>query len=171
SHSKKWGLRLLVAAGVLFNIYSLWQSSYRRPLDLQHPYVYVNSTYEQRMLEKIILAEAVKRPGLLQENIQIGLPEQWPWPWLLRDFQKLHYNLCDKDVIEESLIYFCDPAAADFLEHKLMEPYWKLSLSLRQAREPVIVFMKKAVFSEIPFQGQAEVVGESLIKEMNEVTE
>lgn len=151
----------LTAVGVLviLGLRSAYDSVYRHPLRMEHPYIYVNSTYELDTLQKFIFAEAKKNPEILKSPVQLGMEEQWPWPWLLHSFTDMHYDLCKKRVIEKAWIYFCDIKDYLDMDVHLPEPYWKLKLSLRQSKEPSVIYLKKSVFPTVPFQ-DAEVVGE-----------
>lgn len=160
ANTKMKGVSLAVVTVVsLFNLRSMYASSYAHPLDFDHPYIYVNSTYDLENLQKFILDEARKRPELFLQPVQIGMKEQWPWPWVLRSFENLDYNLCAKNLIEGASIYFCDVMDGLDVDRALHEPYWKLQIVLRQSREPSIVYLKQSVFPKIPFQNNVEAVG------------
>ncbi len=154
-------LALWACVGILtgLGLNSAYASVYRKPLQLEHPYIYVNSTYELQKLQDVLLTAAKNNPEILREYVQIGMKEQWPWPWILRSFTKMDYSLCTKHILENAVVYFCDRDGAYNVEHEIHEPYWKVELTLRQARDSSLVYLKKSVFPEIPFTG-AETVGE-----------
>ncbi|WP_291515504.1 TIGR03663 family protein [Bdellovibrio sp. ArHS] len=154
----KWVAVSVVAVLAFFNLRSMYLSSYAHPLDFAHPYIYVNSTYELEKLQEYILEEVRKNPELFSQPVQIGMKEQWPWPWVLRSFTKLDYNLCSKSLLPDAMIYFCDPMDSTDVDVVVKEAYWKLQIVFRQAREPSIVYLKKSVFPNLPFEN-AEVVG------------
>ncbi|MBV2168974.1 MAG: TIGR03663 family protein [Bdellovibrio sp.] len=142
-----------------FGVRSAYNSVYRHPLQMEHPYIYVNSTYEMKSLYDFLRVETRLHPELLGQTVQIGMKEQWPWPWVLRTFKDLRYDLCGKRVIENALIYLCDFSGTSEVELSLVEPYWKIPLSFRQSREMSYVYLKKAAFPQIPFTKQVEIVG------------
>lgn len=160
--AKKWqqGIFYCVTAVLMvLNLRSDYQAVFRHPVNLEHPYVYVNSTLDLVKLNDFIRSAAGESTELLRSPIQIGMQEQWPWPWLLASFQDLHYDLCAKRVIESAAIYFCDVPEAAVVDTLLHEPYWKVTLTLRQFREPSVIYFKKSFFPQIPFSENVEEVG------------
>ncbi|MEK2644685.1 flippase activity-associated protein Agl23 [Bdellovibrio sp. BCCA] len=151
----RWFVLLLSVVGMR----SAYTSVYQHPIWMEHPYVYVNSTQDLTTLYKTIMDQAKTHPEILQGPVQIGMKEQWPWPWLLRSFKNFDYNLCSKNLNENALIYFCDLSAAYEVDHAVNEPYWKLTVILRQSREASLIYLKKSAFPEALFKG-AETVGE-----------
>lgn len=149
---KRLGLGLVILIAGLVNVHSLYQSTYQNPIDFDHPYVYVSSTYQLKELEELL------EP--LQFQVQIGMAEQWPWPWILRDKNISSYEVCGKVVVPEMDVYFCDPEDTVAIETKLQEPYWKISVPFRQSRGESLVYLKKSVFPNVPFAGAETLGGE-----------
>ncbi|WP_413558033.1 flippase activity-associated protein Agl23 [Bdellovibrio sp. HCB209] len=149
-----FGLILLI--GIFGSVRSAWLSSYREPIDLNHPYVYVNSTYEMKDLQNLILDMAKANPLLRAEPLQMGMKEQWPFPWVFRRF-KTHWDLCTNKVIENAWIYFCDTPAENKVESFITEDYMKVKVMLRQQREYSVVYLKKSLFDGV-YKGSFEVV-------------
>lgn len=152
----RWAVLLLS----VFSVNSAYTSVYQHPVKMEHPYVYVNSTYDLVTLYNGIMETARSHPEILKGLVQIGLKEQWPWPWLLRSFQGFDYNLCSKRLNENALLYICDLSDASVVDYEVSEPYWKLKMVLRQSKEPSLIYLKKSAFPEVSFQDEAEVVGE-----------
>ncbi|UOF02736.1 glycosyltransferase family 39 protein [Bdellovibrio reynosensis] len=134
----------------LFNILSAFNSSYRKPLQFSHPFFYVNSTYAAQDLQNLILETAKQHPLLLEEPVQIGMAEQWPWPWTLRHFTKISYDLCGKNLIATAAIYMCEQSDMSKVEEFVGDDYWKIELPIRQARGNSIIYLKKTFFKEEP---------------------
>lgn len=141
------------------SLQSGYRSNFRHPIDFEHPFVYVNSTDDLKILQSLLEHTAQNNPKLLQEPVQIGMQEQWPWPWVLRDFRNLHYDLCARRVVEKAAVYFCDPDEVPAVDSLLREPYWKISLPLRQDRESSMIYLKKSLFPEIPFKIDVSEIG------------
>lgn len=159
-HSKwRWGLASALLLLTMLSLRSAWDSSYRQPLKLSHSYFYVNSTYELADLSDRITRVLRERPDLRGDLIQMGMNEQWPWPWLLRDAKGLAFENCGKRVLENALAYFCEPEAGPPLELLLNAPYWKISVQLRQARGPNAIYLKKSVFDMSDYKGPLQQVG------------
>ncbi|ASD64427.1 flippase activity-associated protein Agl23 [Bdellovibrio bacteriovorus] len=153
------GVALILAA---LGLRSAWISVYQRPIDLTHPYVYVNSTYELVQVSDLITGNILKKPSLAQQRMQVGMKEQWPWPWLLRYSNNLSYELCSKRILEDASVYFCDYNVGEYVERLLNEPYWKLEVVFRQSREPSLIYLRKADFDLSDYKGPKHIVGPEL---------
>lgn len=143
----------------LFNMRSNYQSVYKVPIDFAHPYVYVNSTLDYARLEDLIIQQARQTPLLMFEPIQVGMIEQWPWPWVLSYFAAVDYHKCSVETAPSKAIYFCDQIDERALESRLVGTYWKFHLVLRQTREASAIYLNTKFFPEVPFEG-AYLVGE-----------
>lgn len=159
---RRWPLLVVTVGLALVGLRSTWVSVYQRPIDLGHPFVYVNSTYELTDVATIIAEQIQSNPTLAQKRMQIGMKEQWPWPWLLRGAHNLSYELCSKRVQQDVSVYMCDYGVADPLELLLNEPYWKLEVVFRQSREPSLVYLRKADFDMRNYKGHLQSVGPEL---------
>lgn len=151
-------LVLACGVGFSFNIRSAYLSVFKDPMDLSHPYVYVNSTFELQTLEKFLLKSAKENPQVSKEVLQIGIEEHWPWPWSLRAFSGLRYDLCRNQILEEALVYFCEVQDRIAIEGLLSEPYWRVHFLPRQSREPILLYLKKSWFPEIPFKDNVDLI-------------
>lgn len=158
SRSLRFSLVLACAIGLSFNIKSAYLAVFKDPMDLNHPYVYVNSTFELQTLEKFLLKSAEQNPKIREEMIQIGIEEHWPWPWLLRGFSGLRYDLCRDRLLEEALIYFCEESERIAVEGVLSENYWRIRFLPRQSREPILLYLKKSWFPVIPFKDNVDLI-------------
>ncbi len=143
--------------GVVFigmGLRSSYVSVYKNPIDFDHPFVYVNSTLDYQTLENFILSTGQKTPALMKEPIQIGMKEQWPWPWVLNSYEGLDYNLCSAHLLPNAAIYFCDLNDSAVVESKLSSSYWKVQLKLRQSREESVVYFRQDLFPQTPLVGK-----------------
>ncbi|NUN05794.1 MAG: TIGR03663 family protein [Bdellovibrio sp.] len=159
SKKNMWVLLGPVVLLAALNIYSAYRSAFKVPIDMTHPYVYVNSTYDLVAVQSALTSAVQNNPQLLHTNIQIGHKEQWPWPWLVRSFTKVDYNVCGKRVSTNAFFYICDADDAPTVEAQLTQPYWKVTVELRQAKEGALVYFRKSDFPTIPLQGHAVLVG------------
>jgi hypothetical protein len=152
---------VLVTGSVLFSfeIQSGYRSVFMHPIDFDHPYVYVNSTEDLKILQNFLADSVKKNPQILKEPVQVGMQEQWPWPWTLSSYSNLQYDLCSKRIVENAAVYFCDLPESPVVDSLLHEPYWKISLPLRQARDSSVIYLKKALFPEIPFKNNVSEIG------------
>lgn len=157
----RWPMAALGAVLALIGFRSTFISVYQVPMDLTHPYVYVNSSYELVELADRITGTLKNHPELGKETVQFGMKEQWPWPWLLRDFKGAAYELCSKRVLPDALVYFCESIDSEPLELLLNEQYWKIETVFRQGKEVSIIYLKKSAFDMSDYKGNLQVVGPS----------
>lgn len=152
-------LSAVMMPALLWNGWSIYQSSYRAPIDMEHPYVYVNSTYQLSEVVETLHKAIEARPELREAPVQVGHREQWPWPWLMWPFKNVDYNLCGKKVNESALLYVCDIQDATVVDASLSSVYWKIAVELRQGKVDTVVYFRKAEFPEAPLSLPAELVG------------
>lgn len=155
---KKWQnltLGTLAGLAILIGLKSLYESSYRVPISMEHPYVYVNTTYEAKAIY-----EAVLQKQESDSPLQLGSNEQWPYPWVYSKMKRLHYDNCRDRVIETALAYYCDVDDAMKVQLQLTEPYMRIDVALRQSTGPSAVFLKYSEFKEI-YSGPYVLVGEN----------
>jgi hypothetical protein len=98
------------------------------------------------------------QPQLLKETVQIGMKEQWPFPWVMRMFESPRYDLCNKVVVPDAWLYLCDPGNEAAVEKVLKGSYMKINIKFRQARETSLVYVRKNLFDQI-YHGKYDVVG------------
>lgn len=154
-----WFLIGPVVALLGFNFFSAYRSALKSPIDMNHPYVYVNSTYDLVAVHTALEKAVQNSPKLLHAIIQIGHKEQWPWPWLVRSYKQVDYSVCGKRVSKDALFYICDSDDGPVVEQQMTQPYWKINVELRQAKEGTLVYFRKADFPTIPLQDRAVTVG------------
>lgn len=124
---------------------------YRNPINMAHPYVYVNSTYQMKeFIEKT--QELIKEQPLLREQtVQVGTEESWPIPIVFGSFYNLSYFKTDAKVEDNALIYMVDVKDQQAMNAKLKEngraaEYQMFMLDVRQSRSPIYVYVKRDVF-------------------------
>lgn len=150
---ESWSLRRIyrVLTVLLFIFYSwvqgkqIWISAYRDPIFLNHPLVYVNSTYEFKELNARILRELEQKPSRREEMIQIAVTETWPLPWTLHKSRGLRYDALRENFIPGAWIYFCDASDEEFLRSQLGESakkYRHASVQMRQSTLPISVWWR-----------------------------
>lgn len=156
--------RSLIIAGSLMLILggvvgwgSVWRGVYQDPIDLEHPYVYVNTTHEFKEFSDGLVLALKDIPDLKSKTFQIGGREQWPWPWVLRRSEALNFTLCRKQIIADAFVYICDKDTGPFVEDQMKEAYLKWELPLRQHQIESVVYMKAAIFA--PYFPGLKVVG------------
>jgi len=143
-----------------------YQLVYRNPIEMVHPYVYVNSTYQ--MKEFIAQTqELVKEQPLLREQVvQVSTEESWPIPVVFKKFYNLSYFKTDQRLEENAVLYMVDPKDQQTLEEKLKgtgkaAEYKMFTLDVRQSRSPILVYVRRDLF-ENKFSWELKEVGASL---------
>lgn len=124
----------------LGNIPILYELNYRNPIELNHKYVYVQSTYDLKTIENIL------RPHQDQKVI-ISCEEGWPFPFVFSDFKKLHYTR-PPDVAEDFAALLIDHGKFSWMEKKLQKKYWMATMSIRDSREDAILLLNQEIFSK-----------------------
>lgn len=142
-------LAVVLSCGLVNHSMSAWRSVYRQPVDFDHPYIYVNSTYDLKELTEMILKVLSGNPELRGAAVQIGMKEQWPWPWTLRSSLGLQYHLCRNHIVENALVYLCDLEDQEALEKVLGNDYIQWRIPLRQSKGDSIIFLRAKEF--LPF--------------------
>ncbi|MBS1970895.1 MAG: glycosyltransferase family 39 protein [Bdellovibrionales bacterium] len=128
-----------------------YQIVYNNPIDMTHPYVYVNSTYQ--MKEFIAKTQELVReqPLLREQTVQVGTEESWPIPIVFAKFYNLSYFKTNQKVEDGALIYMVDTKDQKIIEDKLKETgkageYGVFTLDVRQSRSPIYVYVKRDSF-------------------------
>lgn len=127
---------------------------YRDPIDLDHPYVYVNSTYQLKEFIQKTSSLIEEQPLLREQVVQIGTGEPWPFPIVFAKFYDLSYFKANTKIVDDALIYMVDPADRKLIDEKLKkdgrsEQYQMFLLDVRQSRAPIFVYVKKEQFQNL----------------------
>jgi uncharacterized protein (TIGR03663 family) len=139
---------------------STWRSVYQVPLDFQHPYIYVNTTYDFKDLQEFIDDQYRKDPELQNSVIQIGTKEQWPWPWFLRSYAHVIYDSCAQRYSDDnSWLYLCDPEEEAAVERTFNTRFVKMRLPIRQSHGDSVLYIQQKYFDPAKFHLNSEVVG------------
>lgn len=137
---------LLVLAVLQSKIF--YQLQFKNPIDMEHPYVYVNSTYQMKDfiigVQELLAAE----PLLRERPIQIATEESWPLPIVLARSYGLSYQKLGVEVVPNAIIYFVDEKEEVVIDQGLkaqnkFSEYSKFYLSVRQGRASILVYLHK----------------------------
>ncbi|MBC7370950.1 MAG: TIGR03663 family protein [Bdellovibrionaceae bacterium] len=142
---------VLVGVAVLFSGgYSIIHKiQYNDPIDMDHPYVYVNSTYQMKEFISKIQSVVLKNPLLREKVIQIGAEESWPFPVVFYKFFTLKYEKYDVLTAPDGVLYIVDPKDQEFFESKLGErknDFKNFLLETRQGRAKTLVYVQADLF-------------------------
>ncbi|MGZ3796003.1 MAG: glycosyltransferase family 39 protein [Pseudobdellovibrionaceae bacterium] len=166
---KLMGWKKTLAYGILLSLLAgefgvMYQILYRQPINMDHPYVYVNSTYQMKEFIEKTQALVKENPLLREQTLQIGTEETWPVPVVFHNFYTLSYFKVNDRVEPEALIYMIDKKDQPAIEAQLKERhqaglYQVFSLEVRQSRAPILVYLKKSYFQN-RFSWNLKEVGE-----------
>jgi hypothetical protein len=153
----RWSRNQRVVACVVLLVLCAWEAKvqyqivYNNPIDMTHPYVYVNSTYQ--MKEFIAKTQQLVReqPLMREQMVQVGTEESWPIPIVFAKFYNLSYFKTNQKIEDGALMYMVDTKDKQLIEDKLKETgkageYGVFSLDVRQSRSPIYVYVKRDSF-------------------------
>lgn len=118
------------------------------------PYVYVQTKNDLKVIGDIIRKKIESSPELHTMNIQVNLRDSWPLPWLFSRLPHAEFiengapPLAGADIIFTELAVSADNLAGS---------YWRRKMELRDAREPVYVYLKKSAFEGLNLPGFSSV--------------
>lgn len=159
----RWQQVLLVVAFLGFASYEslrIYQLDFQDPIDMNHPYVYVNSTYQMKNFLIGVDKTLADNPALRESDVSVAMEETWPFPIVFADFYHLNYTRLSGDIPKAALIYIVDLSEQSVMIGKLkdwgLEPtYQTFVMELRQGRAPVRVFVRRDIFKDrFPWQLQ-----------------
>ena len=142
--------------------YIMYQIQYQAPIDMNHPYVYVNSTYQMKEFISKVQGLIQANPLLREKVIQIGSEESWPFPVVFAKIFTLKYEKYEALVDAGAIAYIVDPKDQTFFEEKLgtrKSAFKNFLLETRQGRAKTLVYVESKLFDGV-FSWPLEVIGE-----------
>jgi len=145
SRSKKAGLTALFAL-CLIPLPQLWRLTFASPIQMDHPYVYVQTHYDVKlMIEHLERAKEF----LSTQKIQIATAENWPFPWLLRQYPLLSFAPAKSEPEVSAALLIFDEDQAERIRFLLAATHWERTLMVRQSRVPAVVFIRNDLIDKI----------------------
>jgi uncharacterized protein (TIGR03663 family) len=151
-YEKCWRIILYTLTVLLVGLgaKSAWVSVYQYPIDLEHPFVYVNSTYDFKKIDEFIQKNLREQPELKKQTIQISLDETWPIPWTLHESDGLRYDRLADLIHPNALVYFCELTEESLLGETVLDHYHGISVPVRQFGRTIRIYLRKDIFMELP---------------------
>jgi hypothetical protein len=118
--------------------------------DPSEPYVYVQTKNDLKVIEDIICKKIRSSPDAHNMKVQINLKDPWPFPWLFSRFPNIGFGDYRKAFTEKAEVIFAEVTHDDRDSEGL---YWRRRIDLRDAREPIYVYLEKTFFQEIDLPG------------------
>ncbi len=136
----RWGI-VSVLAIACFCHWSLLRSiTWQSPIDMTHPYVYVQTHYDVKLLMQHLQRAEVL---LSQHKIQVATAESWPFPWLFRKYPLLSFAKGDSEPDPQAALLLYDLPQAERVRSRLKDSHWERVLPVRQSREPAVLFLRR----------------------------
>lgn len=118
--------------------------------DPSEPYVYVQTKKDLKEIEEIIKRKIASSPDSQNMTVQINLNNSWPLPWLFSRFPNTGFGDSSKAFTEKADVIFAEATHDDKDTEGL---YFGRAIELRDARTPIIVYLKKTVFQGMALPG------------------
>ncbi|HXX57691.1 MAG TPA: flippase activity-associated protein Agl23 [Thermodesulfovibrionales bacterium] len=118
--------------------------------DPSEPYVYVQTKNDVKVIEDIIRKKVQSSPAYQNMKIQINLKDSWPFPWLFSRFPNIGFGDYRKAFTEKADVIFAEITHDD---RDIDGLYWRRMIEVRDAREPVYVYLKKTFFEGMDLPG------------------
>lgn len=146
------GVLTLLAGLFVFEATGIYKLQFRDPIDMDHPFVYVNSTYQMKEFIAKVQGLLAADPLLREKPVQIGAQESWPFPIVFSKFYTLSYQKYPVEVLDQAIIYLVDNEEQKLFEEKLAPrkaEYQYFKLETRQGRAKTLVYVKKDLFQNV----------------------
>ena len=132
-------LALAVVAAMAITV----RSSFVRPADAREQLAYVHTDADYNRWFPLIAAGA-RVVGRAQLTIAVEHDAQWPLAWSLMPYPKTRWSAAgDEDVL------LVAPNRAAAVEAKLRGPYLRRTFRMRDSAEPVIVYLRRALYTRV----------------------
>jgi uncharacterized protein (TIGR03663 family) len=153
-----WGTVGVVVLVVVQSSAASVRLNFMHYTDPSEPYVYVQTKNGVKEVEDIIRRKVLLSPEAMNMKIQINLKESWPFPWLFSRFPNASYGDYRKAFAEKGDVIFAELSHEDRDQEGL---YLKRVIDVRDAREPIEVYLKKSVFQgmDLPGFGPSDAAG------------
>lgn len=138
-------LGIIVLPFYIYNVKNIFMSCLTNPIQMEHPFVYVQTTYQLKEVEELLVRTMEARPLLRNQAIQVSLSEQWPFPWILRVNQKLVYDLIPNKIITDAWAYLLEPEHEAILRKNMSGSFYRRSFISRQSGHETILLIREEV--------------------------
>jgi hypothetical protein len=118
---------------------------YQHPLELKHPFVYVQTEYE---FKEIIAFLDANEELLRKRSIYVLNSESWPLPWWLRR-HNLVYGSKGARFNNQHDIIFVDGAEKSEADKVYESEYWSKEFKTRDSRGTAIIYIRKELYQRM----------------------
>lgn len=145
-----------VAAILLRSAVVSYTVNFIRYADPAEPYVYVQTKNDIKAVEDIMRRRIKSSPEFHNMKILIKLKDSWPLPWLFSRFPNLIYGDYRTPGGSDADVIFGE---TNVNEGGLTGLYLRRRIELRDAREPIYVYLRKETFAGMDLPGFGPVEG------------
>jgi uncharacterized protein (TIGR03663 family) len=114
------------------------------------PYVYVQTKNDVTMIQELIRTKTRERPDFQNLKVQVNVKDPWPLPWLFSRLPRAEFGNQNLPPVPGADIIFTEVSVSD---RDLAGSYVRRKIELRDAREPIYVYLKKSVFEGMDLPG------------------
>jgi uncharacterized protein (TIGR03663 family) len=147
---------LIVAVILVRSALVSYRLNFIRYTDPAEPYVYVQTKKDINTVEEIIRQKIATSPEFHNMKILIKLKDSWPLPWVFSRFPNLEYRDYKTPGGSNADIIFGE---INVNEGGLAGLYLRRRIELREALEPIYVYLRKSTFEGMDLPGFGPVGG------------
>lgn len=140
----------VVAVILLRSALVSYSLNFIRYTDPAEPYVYVQTKNDIKVVEDIIRRKIRISPEFHNMKILIKLKDSWPLPWVFSRFPNVEYGDYKTPGGQDADVVFGE---LNVKEEGLAGAYLRRKIELRDAREPLFVYLKKTTFEDMYLPG------------------
>lgn len=118
--------------------------------DPHEPYVYVQTKNDVAMIQDLIRRKILEQADFQNLKVQVNLKDPWPLPWLFSRLPHAEFGNQNLTPAPGADIIFTEVSVSD---RDLAGSYLRRKIELRDAREPIYVYLKKSVFEGMDLPG------------------
>lgn len=145
-----WALAGMAAVILVRSALVSYRLNFIRYTDPSEPYVYVQTKNDIKDIEDIIRQKVRTSPEFHNMKIIIKLKDAWPLPWLFSRFPDTGYgDYKTPGGLGADVIF----GEINVEEADLAGLYLRRKIELRDAREPVYVYLRKSTFAGMDLPG------------------
>lgn len=135
---------------IAYSAWTTYRLNFINYADASEPYVYVQTKKDFQTIEDILNRKTDESPVFHNMHILIQLKDPWPLPWVFSRYPNVSYGFSGNPFQSDADIIFAESPGD---RHPFAGFYRLKRIELRDAREPVDVFFKRATFPALDMQG------------------
>jgi uncharacterized protein (TIGR03663 family) len=126
-----------------------YKLNFRQYADPREPYVYVQTKEDVTVIGDIIREKIEASPHYQNMTVWISLKDTWPLTWIFSRFPHVSFGEADVLTPKADVIFAEESSDGSQLDGL----YWMHRMELRDAREPISVYLRKSVFDKRDVSG------------------